>query len=206
MKIKCLVFDLDNTVYSVASIGDKLFRGVFEIIEKHGGYRGCLGDIKKEIMRRPFQDVSRDFKFDEDLTAAGLKMLSTLTYGEPIEPYSDYYLTRAIECEKILVTSGFTKLQWSKIERLGIKNDFDEIIIVDPAVSCKTKKDIFEEILVRHHLAEKEVLVIGDDVNSEITAGRELGMGTVVYDHAGLMKLPASETVIAHFGELANYL
>jgi putative hydrolase of the HAD superfamily len=206
MKTKCLIFDLDNTIYSVASIGERLFHDLFDLIEKHGAYCGNIDAIKREIMRRPFQDVAKDFHFTEDLTMEGIELLSDLTYEDPIKPYNDYPPTKNLQCRKILVTSGFQKLQRSKIERLGIGNDFEEIIIIDPALSCKTKKDVFTEILTRHRLAAEEIIIIGDDINSEIKAGKELGMETVVYDHEGCLEPSSSDRVIANFAELEKYL
>ena len=69
------------------------------------------------------------------------------------------------------MTSGFTKLQLSKIEQLGIKNDFKEFFIVDPINFDLTKKDVFNKIIEQYDFVAKEVLVVGDDINSEIKAG-----------------------------------
>ena len=51
---------------------------------------------------------------------------------------------QAIPLDKFLVTTGFIKLQMSKVKMLGIEEDFKEIHIVDPEVKDKTKKDVFE--------------------------------------------------------------
>ena len=72
---RAIIFDLDNTIYPVASIGDKLIYNLFQLIEKHKGYQGNISDIKNEIMRQPFQVVAKDFHFDNDLTLIGLQLL-----------------------------------------------------------------------------------------------------------------------------------
>ena len=75
---------------------------------------------------------------------------------------------------------------------LDLEKDFSEIHIVDPQLSTQTKKDVFAEILKRHHYSAAEVLVIGDDPESEIKAARELGIETFLFDPEN--KHPDAET------------
>lgn len=203
---KAIIFDLDNTIFPVASIGHKLFFPLLEIIEAEGNHLGAIQEITTEIMRRPFQVIIKDFGFSNSLTEACVKLLAGLTYNEPIEPFEDYLLTRSISCLKFLVTTGFTKMQSSKIEMLGIRHDFTEIFIVDPTMSGETKKDIFKEIMDRYNLSPEDLLVIGDDLNSEIKAGKELGIKTILYDYVDQYGNLETENVINHFSLLEKYL
>lgn len=203
---KAVIFDLDNTIYPAAAIGDSLFKELFQIIEKHGGYQGNLKDIKEAVQRKPFQIAAQDFQFDKDLTAAGLQLLSELTYNEPIEPFENYPLIRELSGLKFLVTTGFRKLQLSKIEQLGIKDDFEEFFIVDPTVSLLTKKDVFRRIMERYKLKPEEILVVGDDIDSEIKAGKELGIDTVIYDYLNTLGPSSTENIITDYSELKGLL
>jgi len=182
MKIKAVIFDLDNTVYPVSSIGGELFEPIFSLITNSKEYEGDLDAIKKDIMRKPFQKVAHEYHFSEKLTTDGIKMLTSLTYHKPMRPFDDYEMTRNIPCKKFLVTTGFIKMQESKIKQLGIEEDFERIYIVDPTVVNQTKKDIFKHILEHFAFNAAEVLVVGDDPNSEIQAANELGINTVLYD------------------------
>lgn len=114
-----------------------------------------------------------------------MEALSDLEYNDTIEPFDDYGLTKDIDRLKFLVTTGFTKLQWSKVNQMGRESDFEECFVVDPAKSDRTKKDIFAEIMEKYGLNPEEVLVVGDDIHSEIKGGKELGIDTVLYDHTG---------------------
>lgn len=49
-------------------------------------------------------------------------------------------------------------------------------------VSNRTKKDVFVEMLLKYQLSPHEVLVLGDDIQSEIKAAEELGMQSVLFD------------------------
>jgi len=187
---RAIIFDLDNTIYPVSSIGEKLFNSLFQLIVKNGEYTGDFDIIKGEIMRRPFQFVANDFSFSENLKSKCLELFLDLTYDEPIEPFDDYKYVLKLQGIKFLVTTGFTKLQNSKILQLNIENDFLEIYIIDPVQSKLTKKDIFLKLLIDYHLKVQEVLVIGDDLDSEIKAANDMGIDTILYDrelvHAGI--------------------
>lgn len=206
IKKKAIVFDMDNTIYPVASIGNKLFSDVYKLIEQDGRYTGSLDEIKKATQKKPFQVVAKEFHFNGDLTSKALGLMSDMEYNDTIVPFDDYLLTKDIDRLKFLVTTGFTKLQWSKIERLGLQKDFEGCYVVDPAVSQQTKKDVFMEIMAEYRLKPEEVLVVGDDIQSEIKAGRELGMETVVYDYAGILDTLQGYNVISHFGKLESFI
>src|SRR5579875_3813017 len=141
MTKKAIIFDLDNTIYSAPAICDDLFSGLHSIIEKSGEYKTTIEEIKKDMMRKPFQVLAAMHGFSEALTQQGIEHLRTLTYNKPIDPFPDYGETKHLSLHKYLVTSGFVPLQMSKIKSLGIENDFDEIFIVD--LDKTTKKNVF---------------------------------------------------------------
>jgi len=202
MQKKAIIIDLDNTIYPVSSIGNILFKTLFELITESGEYKGDLNAIKSEIMRRPFQFVADDFSFSDELKSDALKLFLDLTYNESMEPFEDYKYVSEIPCKKFLVTTGFTKLQQSKIFQLNIKNDFERIFIIDPIQSELTKKEIFREILTDNNFTIQDVLVIGDDLNSEIKAANDLGIESVLYDrkseHTGI----ENQMIINSFADL----
>ena len=204
---KAIIFDLDNTIYPVSSIGERLFSALFHMIRQDGRHEGTFEEVKEAIQRKPFQVVADEFKFHDELTSSGLEALSDLEYKDEMKAFDDYALTREIPRMKFLVTTGFTKLQWSKIRQLNLKADFDACFVVDPAKSSKTKKDIFAEIMESYSLTAQEVLVVGDDVHSEIQAGKELGIETVLYDFGSkFIELPDyTDHIITNFSELERY-
>ena len=181
MTKKAIIFDLDNTIYSVLSIGHDLFHSLFELIIKYGHHIENMDKIKDDIMRRPFQLVANDYDFGETLIQKATHLLQNLTYNDPIEFYPDYKFVRLFQADKFLVTTGFKKLQQSKIEKLCIAEDFIEIHIIDPTATTTTKKDVFADIMQRHNYNSTDILVIGDDLNSEIKAAIELNIEAVLY-------------------------
>jgi putative hydrolase of the HAD superfamily len=206
MRKKAIILDLDNTIYPVSAIGDKLFQELFEFIEQSGAYKGSLVEIKNRIMRQPFQLVANDFSFSEKLKEKCLQLLSNLTYDDKMEPFEGYETLRTISCKKYLVTTGFTKLQHSKIKQLDIGKDFEVIFVIDPSKSDLSKKDIFKQILSDNQYEPEDVLVIGDDLQSEIKAAKELGIDAILYNHAGEQPDTKDQKTIRSFKDLAAYL
>jgi putative hydrolase of the HAD superfamily len=157
-------------------------------------------------MRKPFQLVAREYDFSDELTTKGIAMLKDLEYTGKIEPFDDYRFVNELVADKFLVTTGFLKLQQSKVEGMKIRNDFKEIHIVDPSTSDRTKKDLFAEIIKRHGYNKSEVLVVGDDADSEIKAAQDLGIDAILYDKSGLHIGITSVKRIENFKELIDLL
>lgn len=206
MTRKAIILDLDNTIYPVPSIGNKLFKSLFELIERSGEFTGDIIEIKAEIMRTPFQKVAKNFSFSKELFENCMKLLPELSYDEPMDYFNDYEEVRRWNIDKFLVTVGFYKMQQSKIKQLGIEKDFKEIFIVDPVNSDKTKKDIFLEIIAKNGYSPSDLIVVGDDLKSEINAAIECGIDAVWYNRSGAQASEGKYFVIQSLKELEDFL
>ncbi|MDB5016055.1 MAG: dUMP phosphatase [Mucilaginibacter sp.] len=181
---RALILDLDNTIYPVSSIAEHLFERLFALLDEYAeeiNYETLI-NAKDELTRRPYHWVADKYNFGEELKNKGIGLLNEITYNLPMHPFDEYQYVKSIPLTKFLVTTGFSKLQWSKVKMLDIENDFEEIHIVDPEISKQTKKDVFADIVKRYGYDASEVLVIGDDPESEIQAAKELGIDTFLFD------------------------
>ncbi|MET3499616.1 putative hydrolase of the HAD superfamily [Mucilaginibacter rubeus] len=181
---KAIILDLDNTIYPVSSIADHLFNELFNFLDQHIAGEGVehINKAKEDLKRIPYQKVADKYQFSELVKNKGLELLNNIEYNRPMQPFDDYKQIREAKITKFLVTTGFTKLQRSKVKMLNIEADFEAIHIVDPELSPLTKKDIFVSILEKYDYKPEDVLVIGDDPESEIKAASELGIDTFLYD------------------------
>jgi len=181
---RALILDLDNTIYPVSSIADNLFGSLFSLIDREsdGLDEEGIGKAKDELTRKPFQWVADKYHFGAELKAKGIQLLKDMTYDLPMQPFEEYHHIKFAPYPKFLVTTGFPKLQWSKIKQLGIEGDFLEVHVVDPEVSNQTKKEVFADIMRRHNYQATDLLVVGDDPESEIKAAMELGIETFLFD------------------------
>ncbi|WP_342648262.1 HAD family hydrolase [Mucilaginibacter sp. CSA2-8R] len=206
--IKALILDLDNTIFPTASITPELFEPLHKLLDEHKDEFGVdkLPEIKKLMAKKAWQKIADQFGFSEELTKKGADILRESTYDKPIEPFGDYDEVRSLSHDKFLVTMGFTKMQQSKVRMLNLESDFKDISINDPEKTEDTKKEIFEEILKKYHYQPKEVLVIGDDPESEIEAGKALGIPTVLYDKKNEFNDNQADHHIHDFSELTKII
>ena len=199
---KAYIFDLDNTIYPVSSIADELFAPLFQLLRENDVTETQLAAIRDGVMRKPFHVVAETNGLAAELTEKATDLLKNVTYDGEIQSFADYSTTKAWQGVKFLVTMGFSKLQWSKIRKLDLEKDLTTVYVVDPSVSSKKKKDIFLEILDKWKLVPNEVLIIGDDPDSEIKAGRELGVDSVLYDKESRYEKSNDPSRITDYNEI----
>ena len=202
MPKKAIIYDLDNTIFPVSSIGEKLFGPLFDAIAESGQHNDSMDAIKYAIMRTPFRIVAQRHNFSDELTQKGIDIQETIDYKDEMNTFEDYPEIKNIPGERFLVTTGFKTMQLSKIRQLGISDDFKEIHVVNPVET--TKKDVFADILKRYNYQPNEVLVVGDDPNSEIAAAKALGIPTVLYDKNDMQDASAADFKIEHFAQLRD--
>jgi FMN phosphatase YigB (HAD superfamily) len=91
--------------------------------------------------------------------------------------YGDLAVLREIPAKFFLVTSGFRRLQQSKLKALGIAHLLTGLHIdaIDES-GPKGKLHAFQSILRDHQLSPKELLIVGANPDSEIAAGNQLEM------------------------------
>lgn len=204
MNKKAIIYDLDNTIYPVDSIGESLFEPFLKLISEYPEHDVDIAKIKDDMMRKPFQVVAAEHHFSDELISRTITLLRTMTYQDEIKYFDDYPQIKKINAERFLVTTGFYNLQCSKIHGMGIADDFTEIHVVDPLTSTQTKKDVFADIMQRHNYKPQEVLVVGDDPESEIKAALALGIDTVLYDKNNRHIQHTARYKITSFSELAD--
>jgi putative hydrolase of the HAD superfamily len=182
-RFKAAIFDLDNCLSAADEVGEELFEPAFMAIRKAND-----GRLDEEVLAAAFSDcwvhaldfVARKHGFSDSMLAAGWKALCKVEVTAPMRGYGDLQVLKELNLMRFLVTSGFRRLQESKIRALGIGGWFQGVYIdaIDEP-DRKGKQRIFAEILAQNGLQPEYVLVVGDNADSEIEAGRSLGIDTV---------------------------
>jgi putative hydrolase of the HAD superfamily len=121
--------------------------------------------------------------------------------------YSDLPVIAALRVERVLVTSGFRRLQESKIRALNVAKHFMDIHVdaIDEPERLG-KQRIFELIMNERSLGPADVLVVGDNPDSEIAAGTRLGIRTVQTLRPGVVRSIHATHHIASLTELPALL
>jgi len=175
-------FDLDNTIYFTEPNKEVLMSGLYEKLDQEdlGLTEEEYLKVKKEMMRTPFLKLAKAYHFPNDVVERMVEYLSEREVTEALIPSSDYHYIKSLKGRKFIITAGFPKQQRSKVKMLGIAEDFEDVKVVD--VSVSNKKDVFIELIKQYDFDKDQILVIGDDPESEIKAGQELGLETFLID------------------------
>jgi putative hydrolase of the HAD superfamily len=183
MGIRALIFDLDNCLSAADEVGRDLLEGVFEAIRRTNAGRlpeDIIDRACDDCWREPLDFVAKKYGFPDDVLRAAWDVNATIEVTRPMSGYGDLAELSHFPGLLFLVTSGFRRLQESKIRALGFAHLFTGIYIdsID-GPSPTGKQSIFERILTEFELTPGEVLVVGDNSASEIVAGNNLGITTI---------------------------
>jgi putative hydrolase of the HAD superfamily len=188
--IRAVIFDLDNCLSAADEVGRGLLEPVFDAIRRAN--KGTLSDNAlaqafEDCWRHPLDWVAREYGFSDEMLAAGWDVAARTEVEAPMHGYPDLGTLSELPAMLFLVTSGFRCLQASKIKALGFGSLFEAIHVdaIDEA-DRKGKEGIFKDILKTYHLSPEEVLIVGDNPDSEIEAGNRLGIRTVQILRAGV--------------------
>jgi putative hydrolase of the HAD superfamily len=208
--IQALIFDLDNYLAAANEFGEQLFAPAFDAIRKANHdvvSEDSLNAAFADCWRHPLDWVATKYEFSEAMLAAGWKVLATTEIEQPMYGYGDLALLSELSVRCFLVTSGFRRLQESKIKALNLERFFTAIYVdaIDEP-NRKGKQGIFEYILDTYKLRPTEVLVFGDNPDSEILAGNRLGMRTVQTLRAGVPRTDKATFYIHSLSELKELL
>lgn len=183
MKIKAVIFDLDDTLYD----GSQLRVLAIEQSVKAMIERGLNCSIEEGVRKmKELMTSSSLNKFKEFIEYFGPYSDELWEYGRDgyINAYFDKLiaypdvletLERLKDKKLVLITEGTYKQQNKKIDILGVRNYFEHIFI--PEIG--KKESYFLRALDILDIDPEEILVIGDRVDREIKIGNKLGMKTV---------------------------
>ena len=207
---KALIFDLDNCLAAANEVGEKLFEPAFDAIRKTN--RSTVSDDSlsqafADCWRHPLDWVAAKYGFSEAMLSAGWSVLATTEVAHPMVGYGDLASLSELPVQRFLVTSGFRRLQESKIRALNLGPLFTAIHVdaIDEPDRIG-KQGLFKQILEDYQLTPAEVLVVGDNADSEIEAGNLLGIATVQTLRPGVPRASNATFYIHTLTELKTLL
>jgi putative hydrolase of the HAD superfamily len=205
-KIKAIIYDLDNTIYPAKTYCKPIFDRIIHTILSHPDNRYSqlkLEKIKSDLFQTAFVDVAKRYSFPSNLILSGKQILESAEFEEDLIPYEDCHVIKKLPIKSFLVTSGNIVFQEKKIKSLNITHLFDEIYIDDENAKPRIGKEIiFKTILKNIECNAEQVVVVGDNISSEILAGNSLGMYTIQILREGIQKGIEARAYIHSFTEL----
>ncbi len=204
--MRYLFIDLDNTIYSPEDIHFNHIKPfadfVYLLIEND--LNVDRNDFYKNFISFSLGELFAHYKIDIESFKNQFPKNRFFKDELKISPFSGYKELKNLSFPMFLVTTGLKEFQEQKISSLGIKNDFLKIVIDDPVFNPIGKKKAFQNLLNEFNLNKKDVWVIGDNPHSEILAGKELGLNTVLLDKKG--KQISQVTTLQSLSEAAKFI
>jgi FMN phosphatase YigB (HAD superfamily) len=197
---KAIIFDLDSCLAAADEPGRQLYAPAFEAVKtaNQGSHSpAVLEQAFDDMWRLPFDFVADKYALTPAMKSAAWQVLTHLEVATVMHGYGDLEVLKALPVMRFLVTSGFRRLQESKIRALAIAPLFQAIYVdaIDQP-GYRGKQRIFEEILRDYRLRPNQVLIVGDNHDSEIAAGARLGIPTVQTLRPGVPRSPAANYYI----------
>lgn len=208
--IKAIIFDLDNCLSAADEVGPELLEPTFAAIRRANNHTlsdEALERAFADCWRHPLDYVAKEHGFSGEMLAAGWEVAARTEVETPMRGYPDLDVLAELPARLFLVTSGFRRLQESKIKALGFGPLFEAIYIdaIDEAYR-KGKQGIFRHILDACFLEPAEALVVGDNPDSEIEAGNQLGMKTAQILREGVPRGNNATRYIKSLAELKTLM
>lgn len=206
---KCVFFDLDHTLWDYECNAREM------LLELHASHDLSEKGISFEDFHRLFRSVNlelwdlydrglidneviRTQRFTKVLAGFGLvdnKLSATLSYeylyGCPkkrnLVPHAIPVLDYLSKIYRLtVVTNGFEEIQNVKLSSGNITHYFDHVITSQKAGHKKPAREIFDYALSVNNLACHDVIMIGDNLVTDIGGARNACIDTVFYNPGAL--------------------
>lgn len=178
-----LILDLDDTIFETRSIGTDHLKTTFNRFKEFAidhYIPEILEQIENDLWLLPFDQVALKHRFPANLSQVLTRLINETEFNFTIQPFPDFEYLQSLPCPKVLVTTGFKHLQEAKISALDIASTFETVYVDEiDAPNRLFKSGIFKRIIETSGLMPEHHMVIGDNPESELKAGRALGLTTV---------------------------
>ncbi|HEY0552252.1 MAG TPA: HAD family hydrolase [Verrucomicrobiae bacterium] len=208
--IDAIIFDLDSCISAADEPGQQLFAPAFAAIRaaNRGSHSESeLTQALADMWRLPFDFVAEKYAFTQPMKDAGWHAFLNVEVTTPMRGYGDLDVLGELKVRRFLVTSGFRRLQESKIRVLNIAPLFTQIVVDalnEP--NSRGKLAIIQDLIRTHHLVPSRTLIVGDNPDSELAAGLRLGIRTVQTLRPGVPRYLEATHHISTFHELRSLL
>ena len=229
MKYKHLFFDLDHTLWDFdANAKDSLSeiyaqlaldkKGVIEFEDFYNNYKhhnDVLWDryhkglvTGEELKWKRMSRSLLDFKVADDELAKKMSelFLDILPTKKVLFPHTtqvlDYLQKKKYQLH--LITNGFEKIQWSKLNNSGLSNYFTHVVTSEASNSLKPKKEIFDFAMGKAGATLNDSIMLGDNLDADIQGAINAGMDNVFVNHTAVSTTMQPTYTVTHLQQLEN--
>lgn len=203
--IKLLIFDLDNTLFDTyTQLSSKVLDDMIVRMRKAGLTEQQAKDLKSKYSYTGFRMLANELGLSPEVTKVGMEAYLYMDISH-ITPFDDVKMLGKFKQEKVLVTAGVRSIQEKKVDVLKLRKYFTEVL-VDETSDINYKQTLFKDLMKKRNLKPKEVMVIGDNPDSELICGTRLGMVVVQVIRSDKIKLAKCDYRITDLNELTGII
>ncbi|MDQ6420579.1 HAD family hydrolase [Paenibacillus sp. LHD-117] len=187
--IKAVLFDLDNTLLDRTSTFGHFTR---LLLNRYFNHLESTNELFDRIV-----ELDEDGYKDKNVLFAELIEELPWKSKPPVNELMDFYRAEYVNSAVLmshaseviahartkyrtgLITNGRNAIQYGKIDRLGIRDLFDLIIVSEEAGVKKPDPKIFEMALDRLRLSSEQCLYVGDHPVNDMEGAARIGMQTI---------------------------
>lgn len=231
MPYKHLFFDLDHTLWDFETNAKQTLLELFELNDlyatvtpdfelfyTHYSYhnkklwdRYHHGYITQEELKwKRMWHALLEFKIGDEKLSRKLsgQFLERLPLKKALFPHTTEILNflKAKQYKLHLITNGFEKVQWAKLENAGIGHYFSSVITSELACCLKPQRAIFDFAIEHAGCCYAESLMLGDNLDADIQGAMNAGMDTVFVNHLREDTKLKPTYIIHHLKELETIL
>ena len=226
-----LFFDLDHTLWDFDANARETLEDLFEGFQLAGLVNAPFEDFYRkylfhnevlwdryhhglitadELKWKRMWRTLLDFKIGNETLSREMsaKFLDLLPTKKNLFPHTreilDYLAGKKYTLH--LITNGFEKTQWSKLNNSGLRHYFTHVITSETSNSLKPKKEIFDYAMDKAGATLPESIMIGDNPEVDIQGAINAGMDSIFVNHIQASALVPSTYTITHLRELENIL
>jgi len=196
-----VLLDLDNTIFDFNTSSHLAFHSFLEDyqIATENGYYQIYKRLNKEVWQqlergqltsdevkwKRFKNFFDHVNRDENPHEANERYLSHLVdHFRFVDGAKDVVQYLSGKYHLGVVTNGLKNVQRARLERSGISDLFKVIVISEEIGHAKPQYGYFQEVFKRMKDPEKDrVLIVGDNISSDIKGGIDYGIDTCWYNH-----------------------
>ena len=105
-----------------------------------------------------------------------------------------------------LITNGFEKTQWRKLDHSGLTPYFTHVITSEGSNAVKPSKAIFDYALQKAAATLSESIMIGDNLEADIQGAMDAGMDSIFVNHINAVTDVKPTYTITHLKQLEDIL
>jgi putative hydrolase of the HAD superfamily len=190
--LRAAVFDLDHTLFDPVTLPRALFTDLEARVRNVAAgllSAAALDAALADAWRLPFDRVVAEHQLPDAVSTAWHQAASALEVTTPLLPYADVVAgLERLPLRRFLLTTGFRRLQMSKVRQLGLIPLFVAVYVdaLEPPGPLG-KRALLKRLMLEHDLSASEVVVIGDRADDELAAAQSLGMVAVQVLRPGIV-------------------